>query len=143
MTPLCYTVGYGGRTKTGLQELLTSAGVKLVVDVRARPERAFAGAFALSADAERGIRRTLSEVGIGYVSITELGNSFDGPDWIRQYRESLAGAGPALAQLEGLDQPLCLLCAEKNVTEPDDTPRCHRLLIAEQLLARGWRVSHL
>ena len=39
--------------------------------------------------------------------------------------------------LEGLEPPVCLLCAERRVAE------CHRLVIAEFLAARGAEVEHL
>jgi hypothetical protein len=42
-----------------------------------------------------------------------------------------------VSRLDGLEPPICLLCAERRVAE------CHRLLIADFLGARGFESEHL
>jgi uncharacterized protein (DUF488 family) len=133
------TIGYGGRRPEDLVEILGLHGVRTVVDVRLRPERASLGAFARAASPERGIERRLREAGIAYVSRIELGNLFrEREAWREPYRELLQRAGDLLLDpLRELEAPLGLLCAERRVAD------CHRGLIAEALAERGWEVVHV
>jgi uncharacterized protein (DUF488 family) len=135
-----YTIGYGGRLPEELASLLVAHGVRSVADVRIRPDRASMGAFVKARTADKGIERLLSERGIDYRSILELGNMFrDLDDWRGPYRELFDRAGALLVgRLEEFPEPFCLLCAEKKVSD------CHRLVIADFLVAtRGWTVEHI
>ena len=130
-----YTVGYGGRRPDEFARLLTANGVRTVVDVRLRPDRAAMGSFAKARDTEKGIAGLLGRSGIAYVSLPELGNLFrDYEDWAERYEKFLAAAGPLLFdRLADLPGPLCLMCAEKKVTE------CHRRHLARTGAgARAW-----
>ena len=136
-----YTIGYGGRRAAEFVELLTRHGVRSVVDVRLRPDRASMGAYALAKSPEKGIQGLLAKAGIRYVSLVELGNLFlDRDDWQDAYRRLLAAAGDVLTerlfalQLTG---PICFMCAEK---EPE---RCHRALLGEHLAKRGYDLRHI
>ena len=133
------TIGYGGRTPQDFVAVLKGAGVRLVADVRLRPDKAAMGAYVRAKTPDRGIERLLGEAGIGYVSLLELGNVFlEFSDWADRYRKLLEGSGQLLTErLVELPAPVCLLCAEKL---PDD---CHRRLIAEYLGAQGWNVEHI
>src|SRR3990172_4540674 len=124
-----FTIGYGGRSPTEFVELLKQHGIATVVDVRLRPDRASMGIWVKAKTPEKGIENLLRGAGIGYVSHIELGNVFlDLKDWPERYRELLERCGDLLtARLEGVPQPFCLLCAEK------DAARCHRVLIADYL----------
>ena len=98
------------------------------------------GAYVKARTADKGIERLLSDRGIGYRSLLELGNLFrDLEDWRPSYRALFERAGDLLvARLADLPEPFCLLCAEKRVVE------CHRLVIAEFLVAtKGWSVEHI
>jgi len=135
-----FTIGYGGRVPDEFASLLVLHGIRSVADVRIRPDRASMGAYVKARTADKGIERLLSERGIAYRSILELGNLFrDLDDWRPPYRALFERAGDLLvSRLGELAEPLCLLCAEKKVAE------CHRLVIADFLAAtKGWSVEHI
>ncbi len=134
-----FTIGYGGRKPDDLVSTLQAAGVRTVVDVRLRPDRASMGAFTLAKTPDKGIQRLLSEGGIGYVSFVELGNLFRHyDDWPQRYAALLAAAGGLLTEsLQEAPAPFCLMCSERNVEE------CHRRQIAEFLASQGYEVEHL
>ena len=134
-----FTLGYGGRTPDDLQQRLRAAGVRTVVDVRLRPDRASMGIFVKANSPDKGIERLLGSAGIAYCSLPELGNVFlEYDDWRERYAALLKSAGHLLmSRLDELAPPLCLLCAERRVAE------CHRFQIAELLTGRGDEVEHL
>src|SRR5262245_34656132 len=117
-----FTIGYGGRTPEDLVRLLRENGIRTLVDVRLRPDRASMGVWVKAKTPDKGIERIIGHAGIGYVSLVELGNVFNGfPDWQRRYEALLSRSGDLLVErLDGLPDPLCLLCAEKLVGD------CHR-----------------
>ena len=118
---------------------LTAAGVRTVADVRLRPDRASMGVYVKAKTPDKGIERLFTAAGIGYRSLPELGNVFlEYEDWRERYAAFVQCAGHLLVtRLDGLEPPLCLLCAERRVAE------CHRLMVAEFLAARGAEVEHL
>ncbi len=135
-----FTIGYGGRPPTAFVSLLTGHGVRTVVDVRLRPDRASLGSYCKAKDAGKGIEGLLATAGVGYVSLPELGNLFLGyPDSLERYAAFLPLAGPALFdRIDAIPGPICLMCAEKKVTE------CHRRDVAEYLTrSRGWAFTHI
>jgi uncharacterized protein (DUF488 family) len=135
-----YTIGYGGRSPQEFVVLLARHGIRAVVDVRIRPDRASMGAFILARTSDKGIEKTLAEQGIEYHSRLELGNIFFGlDDWRTPYGELLQHSGALLVRrLQGLPEPFCLLCAEKQAAE------CHRKMIADHLVVQnGWEVEHI
>jgi uncharacterized protein (DUF488 family) len=136
-----FTIGYGGRKPDDFTRLLAEHGVKMVVDVRLRPDKASMGSYARARDADKGIAGLLAKAGIGYVSLPELGNPFlDYDDWQSRYPGYLAAAAPFLFDrlTAAVPGPVCLLCAEKRVAE------CHRRHVAEHLARdRGWSFTHI
>lgn len=135
-----FTIGYGGRSQNELTDLLKQNSVRTVVDVRLRPDRASMGIWAKAKTSDKGIEKTLTEEGIEYRSLIELGNIFlDFPDWQERYTRLLDQAGDLL--LDGLTdapRPFCLLCAEKQEAD------CHRKIIADYLVCtQGSVVKHL
>src|SRR4051812_3909085 len=85
-----FTIGYGGRKPDEFVKRLADAGVKTVVDVRLRPDRASMGSCALAKDADKGIVGLLAKHGIGYLSLPELGNPFlVYDDWPTRYADYL------------------------------------------------------
>jgi uncharacterized protein (DUF488 family) len=134
-----YTIGYGGRNPQEFLDILKEKGVKVVVDVRLRPDHSSMGSFAKAKSQDKGIQKLLATVGIEYISVVELGNVFlECADWRERYRELLAKAGDLLTQrLENVSTPFCLMCAEKSPAE------CHRSLIAEYLASKGYEVEHI
>jgi len=135
-----YTIGYGGRDRHELLALLRANGVKTIVDIRLRPDRASMGIWVKARTSDKGIERWLNEAGIGYRSLIELGNVFLGcEDWKERYQRLLDGSGALLTErLKTIEAPMCLLCAEKRVAE------CHRWHVAEYAATHwGAVVQHL
>ena len=135
----CYTIGYGGRKPQEFLDQLQQKGVKSIVDVRLRPDRASMGSFARAKSQDKGIQRLLGTVGIEYCSVLELGNIFlEYGNWKDRYRELLERAGDLLTRgLKNVPSPFCLMCAERAPVE------CHRFLIAEYLVSKGYEVEHI
>ena len=71
-----FTIGYGGRKPDEFVKLLAEHGVRTVIDVRIRPDRASMGSYVKSRDETKGIAGLLAKAGIGYFSLPELGNPF-------------------------------------------------------------------
>jgi uncharacterized protein (DUF488 family) len=134
-----FTVGYGGRSPTGLVELLRTHGVRAVVDVRLRPDRASMGSFSLAKDPAKGIAGLIAGAGMRYESLVELGNLFIGcDDWKERYRRIAERAGDILVErllAMGLEEPAALLCAEKRDAD------CHRQFLAAHLRRIGHEVE--
>jgi uncharacterized protein (DUF488 family) len=117
-----YTIGYGGRDPRDFLETLSAKGIKTVVDVRLRPDKARLGTWVKAKTSDKGIENLLAGAGIGYVSLIELGNIFrEYPDWEARYKTLFDQAGDLLVdRLAGFPQPFSPLCAEKRVAD------CHR-----------------
>jgi uncharacterized protein (DUF488 family) len=138
--PPAFTIGYGGRAPAEFTQLLAAHGVKTVVDVRLRPDKASVGSYARAREPDKGIAGLLARAGIGYVSLPELGNVFlEYDDWQERYEKFLAAAGPLLFdRLADVVGPVCLMCAEKKLCE------CHRRHVAAYLeRVRGWTFTHI
>ena len=143
---IAYTVGHSTRTSDELVGLLDDAGVKLVADVRAYPSSRRYPQFNLDA-----LSAWLPEAGIGYVHVPGLGGRREplagSPNggWreraFQGYADYMATpeSQAALAELEAAArrEVTAVMCAEAVWW------RCHRRLIADALVARGWHVEHL
>jgi uncharacterized protein (DUF488 family) len=141
-----YTVGHSTRSSDELLALVRGAGIELLVDVRAFPSSRRHPQFNRGA-----LTGWLPDAGIAYRHMPQLGGrrapAPDSPN--RGWRETAFQGyadhmrSPefrrALAELEaaGREAPTTLMCAEAVWW------RCHRRLIADALVARGWRVEHL
>jgi uncharacterized protein (DUF488 family) len=144
--PVVYTVGHSTRSLQELVEVLGSAGIQMLVDVRSVPRSRRHPQFT-----RESLERSLPARGIGYRHEPQLGGfrrpSPDSPNrgWehqaFRGYADHMASAefSGALARLEAeaRGQPTAVMCAEAQWW------RCHRRLIADALLVRGWRVLNL
>lgn len=145
-TATIYTVGHSTRSAEELLALLEEGGVRLLADVRAFPSSRRHPQFNRGALAE-----WLPKAGIEYLHLPGLGGrrtpAPDSPNtgWrelaFRGYADHMRSEefGTALAELEGAGRgaPTAIMCAEAVWW------RCHRRLIADALLVRGWRVEHL
>jgi len=138
------TAGHGTRTAEELIELLRRANVRTVVDVRRFPgsrrnpqfnRDAFAGSL------EAAGLRYRHEVALGGRLSDEPGEERFGCIRTAAFRSYAARMGTdewQQALAAALEEPApCFLCAET------DWRRCHRRLIAELLVARGFDVLHL
>jgi uncharacterized protein (DUF488 family) len=136
------TIGYQDRTVDELVGALKSAGVKTLVDVRLTPMSRKPGL------SKRRLAGRLTEAGIDYLHLPQLGNPRDNRDALRRgdadsvarYRAVLETpeSRAALHQIRQL-QHVALMCFERNPSE------CHRSLIVERLVETDPRltVEHL
>jgi uncharacterized protein (DUF488 family) len=134
-----FTVGYGGRKRDEFIDLLKKNDVKIVVDVRLKPERAFMAIYAKGKDPHKGIQGLLERAGIQYIWVVELGNIFkDDENWKQKYQPYLEEKGEVLcSKLYELNTSFCLLCCEKYASG------CHRKVIADYLADKGYEIEHL
>jgi uncharacterized protein (DUF488 family) len=140
------TVGHSNHEERAFLELVRGAGVELIADVRANPRSRYPQ-FNRSA-----LAGTMKAAGIGYAPLgADLGGRREPlPDSVntaleegpfRGYADHLgteqfeAGLG-MLEDLAG-ERRTAVMCAEADWT------RCHRRLIADVLVVRGWEVIHL
>jgi uncharacterized protein (DUF488 family) len=141
-----YTIGHSTRTSDELLVLLREADVKLVADVRAFPGSRRHPQFNRGA-----LAAWLPAEGIGYRHMPGLGGrrspvpGSPNTGWrdpaFQGYADHMGAQEfrGALAELEtaASECPTAIMCAEALWW------RCHRRLIADALVARGWPVEHL
>jgi uncharacterized protein (DUF488 family) len=141
-----YTVGHSTRSLEDLLALLQNAGVRTLVDVRRYPQSRWHPQFDGVA-----LAQALAACEIGYAHEPALGGFRrtlpDSPNrgWTHTgfagYADHMASGAFTSAldrtQHRARERPLCVMCAEAQWW------RCHRRLISDALLVRGWRVLHL
>lgn len=137
-----HTIGHGRRPVEELVECLRAAGVRTLVDVRRFPGSRRNPQFNRDA-----LAASLAQAEIAYRHAVDLGGRRSGepgeerfaclgmfasyaarmsrPEWQEALTEALAAPSP------------CFMCAETA------WQRCHRRLISELLVARGYEVMHL
>jgi uncharacterized protein (DUF488 family) len=145
--PTVWTCGHSTRTLEEFVRLLGEVGIAQVADVRRYPSSRRLPQFQQAALAEG-----LSHYGVGYVHFPDLGGMRrerlpDSPNgaWKEEafnaYADHMRSAEfrQALAQLEALagQRRTAVMCAEAL------PQHCHRRLLADLLLVRGWQVRHL
>lgn len=140
------TIGHSTRSPEELLALLRDAGIELVADVRAYPSSRRHPQFNRDALAD-----WLPAAGIAYRHMPGLGGrrapvpGSENGGWrelaFQGYADHMRSPEfqSALAELETAAKasPTAVMCAEAVWW------RCHRRLIADALVARGWRVEHL
>ena len=140
------TVGHSTHALDGLVALLRRHRVEALADVRRTPRSRRVPHF----DADR-LRHELPAAGIAYVHLAELGgrrSSAPGSPnggWrvgaFRAYADHMATPefAAGLRRLEALagERLAAVMCAEALWW------RCHRRLVADALVARGWRLRHI
>jgi uncharacterized protein (DUF488 family) len=141
-----FTIGHSTHALEEFCALLERHGVRRVADVRRFPgsrRHPQFGADALAAG--------LAAHGIGYAHLEALGGrrsvapGSQNSGWenagFRGYADHMATAAFAagLAELEALAaaEPTAVMCAEALWWQ------CHRRLVADALLGRGWAVDHI
>jgi uncharacterized protein (DUF488 family) len=140
------SLGHGRRTIDDLISVLREADVRTLADIRTVP-----GSRRHPQFGQAPLRDSLATARIGYVHLRGLGGrrdpSPDSPntalraDAFRGYADHMTTADFArdLAALEerARSAVTAFMCAETKWTE------CHRRLLADLLVARGWDVTHL
>jgi uncharacterized protein (DUF488 family) len=144
--PTIHTIGHSTRTIETFIELLRAHNVQLVVDVRRWPASRRFPQFKREALAE-----ALKQSGLDYIWRGDLGGfrkpRADSPNtaWrvesFRAYADFMLTDefDAIMAQMETIaaDRRLAFMCAEAVPW------RCHRQLIADALVVRGWPVRHI
>jgi uncharacterized protein (DUF488 family) len=141
-----WTVGHSNHSPERLVEILKAHGIERVLDVRRFPMSRKWPHF----NAE-SLAASLPAAGIEYVGMPELGGRRkprpDSPhtawraDQFRGYADFMdtpefaASLERAMAQARG--RPTALMCAEALPW------RCHRSLLSDSFLARGWDVREI
>lgn len=146
MSHTLFTIGFTQKGAEYFFGLLDDAGVRVMFDIRARPDSQLAG-FARGRDLAWLLKRVC---GIDYLAVPTLApskalladyraGSLDWDGYTRRYLAELESdhVAQAIAAL-GFDRA-CLLCAE------DSPAQCHRRLAAEWLMQRhpSLTVTHL
>lgn len=144
-----WTIGHWTCPREVVLDTLASAGIELLADVRRMPGSRRSPQF----DADE-MTTWLADAGIGYEHLTELAGRRPkqrdvdpelNAGWqnvsFKNYADhTLTPEYEAgLARLTGLaqDRHVAVMCGEPMPW------RCHRLLVANTLAARGWQVVHL
>ena len=144
-----FTVGHSSRPLDELLLMLTEAGVEVLADIRRFP-----GSRRHPHFGQEVLAAALAEVGIDYQWFRELGgrrgstvprassaNRGFEVEAFRHYADALATPEleAGLVRLESLarERRTVLLCAEKLFWQ------CHRRIVSDVLVARGWQVEHL
>jgi uncharacterized protein (DUF488 family) len=141
-----FTIGHSTRSFDELVSLLERAGMQVLVDVRSVPRSRRHPQFERDA-----LAQTLPAHCIEYAHQPALGGFRkpvpDSPNggWeqpaFRGYADYMATGqfGEALEalQVRARENAACVMCAEAQWW------RCHRRLIADALVTRGWEVLHL
>lgn len=140
------TVGHSTRAPGALEEVLAAHGVEVLLDVRRHP-----GSRRMPHFASAALERSLGEAGMAYLHLPELGGRrrpVPGSPNAGWQNESFRGYADHMGSEEferGLERAMdeatrrraCLMCAEAPWW------RCHRRLVADALVVRGWRVLHV
>jgi uncharacterized protein (DUF488 family) len=126
-----YTVGHSTRSLDELVDLLNDYGITQLVDVRHYPRSRRNPQVNIEA-----LERELPNRGIAYVWDEDLGGFRKGG-----YQAYMATSrfAQGLERLQALvnRRPTAIMCAEIVWF------RCHRRFIARQMVARGYRVTHI
>ena len=144
--PLIRTVGHSTRPVDALIEMLKAHGITRLIDVRTIPKSRHNPQYNREA-----LERSLRDAGIGYEHMKALGGlrhpRKDSPN-LGWRNESFRGYADYMqtpefeSALNALTvaadrEPLVIMCAEAVPW------RCHRSLISDALVARGYRVDHI
>jgi uncharacterized protein (DUF488 family) len=146
MSSTIWTIGHSIRPIGEFADLLCAHRIRLLVDVRTIPRSRHNPQFNQEILAE-----SLKEIGLVYVHMADLGGlrkalqgsinagwrnaSFRGyADYMqsKHFWKALEGL-----MVYGQESPTAIMCAEAVPW------RCHRSLIADALLVRGWDVRHI
>jgi uncharacterized protein (DUF488 family) len=142
-----WTIGHSTRPIDDFLQILAAGQIKLLADVRRFP-----GSRRHPHFGQEAIAASLAEAGIAYRHFVDLGGrrsqrlpdspnsawrvkSFNAYADYMQSPEFLAALKELMATAQ--QQPTAIMCSEAL------PQRCHRRLISDALVARGWFVHHL
>ncbi|TLX21290.1 DUF488 family protein [Thermomonas fusca] len=145
-TDTLWTIGHSNRPWAQFASMLAEAGIMQLVDVRR-----FAGSRRNPQYSRDAMPAALSEADIQYWPLPGLGGRRkadpDSPNtaWrveaFRAYADHMASGDYIAARdalmAEALASRTCIMCAEAVWW------RCHRRLVSDDFVLRGWRVLHL
>ena len=148
--PILYTIGHSTRTLDELLAVIDDAGVRMLADIRRFPASRRHPQF------NRGVlEEELPARGTGYrwlgeslggrmkatLPIEESPNRAWPVEAFRNYADAMTTPGflAGVEELEALGRsaPTVYMCAEKPWR------KCHRRVLSDLLMARGWEVVHL
>ena len=142
-----YTIGHSTHSLERLVELLSEQGVSRLADVRTAPRSRHTPQFNLEA-----LCGELPDAGIDYLHVPELGgwrsprrDAEENAGWhnrsFRGYADHMGSeefaSGLARLSEAAAERPTAAMCAEAPWW------RCHRRLVADAFVARGWEVCHI
>jgi len=138
-----FTVGHSAMQFSAFLELLQQFGIKLVIDVRSKPQ-----SYRFPHFDQVGLEKTLRAAGIRYLFLgDELGGRPDDPkvyrsdglvDYRARRKSSPFQAGIERVLRELTEDELVLMCAE------EDPLNCHRfLMICPELVVLGLEPRHI
>jgi uncharacterized protein (DUF488 family) len=141
-----YSIGHGSRPIERFVAMLTSAGIRRLVDVRSRP-----GSRRHPQFGQEALRTSLEAAGVEYVWRKDLGgfrtskpdspHTGLSPDGFRGYADHMDteefDRAAEWLMAAGRDGPTAFMCAESA------WENCHRRMLADALEARGAEVVHL
>lgn len=142
-----YTIGHSTRSATSFVALLRSVGIKRVIDVRSKP-----GSKRFPHFNKEVMSNWLDEAGFTYSHVKDLGGypakyrtNADNGAWtkpnFRNFADYMQSPRFAAAlcglEMEAAVQRSVIMCSEA------DPSKCHRSMLTDALLARGWRVRHI
>lgn len=141
-----WTIGHSNRRWAEFECMLAEAGIEQLVDVRR-----FAGSRRNPQFSRDALPAALAVAGIRYWPLPDLGGRRkadpDSPNmaWrveaFRAYADHMASADYIAARkalmAEAAASRTCIMCAEAVWW------RCHRRLVSDDFLLRGWTVLHL
>lgn len=143
-----WTIGHGTSSEAQFLDTLRPAGIERVVDIRAHPGSRRNPQFGVDA-----MPSWLAAAGIAYEQLPELGGRRGKQDvdasvnagWRNESFANYADFTLTPPFADGLARLAALATRERvAIMCGESVPwRCHRLLVANALTARGWRVGHL
>jgi len=146
MFPTLWTIGHSTRTADEFMALIHARDIRLLIDVRTIPRSRYNPQFNTET-----FRQSLRSVGIDYHHMATLGglrkpkrdsvNQGWRNERFRGYADYMQTETfrEALGELMAHSRQLrtAIMCAEAVPW------RCHRLLVADALVSRGWTVRHI
>lgn len=144
--PTIWTVGHSTRPITAFIELLQSAAITMLGDVRRFPASRRYPQYN-----QQPLAEVLAAAGISYLALPALGGRRqprpDSPHtaWRNPSFRAYADYMDTDAFRQGIDQVVALAATERIALMCSEAVwwRCHRALIADYLKARGYPVIHL